>query len=257
MAEGSGGGRLSGKTALVTGASRGIGRAIALRLARDGATVAVHYATGGAEAAAVQAEIAGAGGSAFTLQGDLSRMDGIEGVVTELAQAVGREGAALDILINNAGRQIAEGPQADEAAFDHLIAINAKAAFFLIQRLAPLLRDGGRIVNISSGLSLLAFPDKMVYAMAKAATNSMTRSFAKVLGPRGIGVNAVLPGVIGTDMNPWVRNPQATERVARLSAFNRVGQPEDVADIVAFLVSGEARWITGELIDASGGARLG
>lgn len=127
---------------------------------------------------------------------------------------------------------------------------------FLIQRLSPLIADRGRIVNLSSGTSRIGFPDKLVYAMAKAATNAMTLSFARLLGPRGITVNAVLPGLIATDMNAWVRNPEAAARVAKIAILNRVGQPEDIAAIIAFLASAEAGWITGEMIDASGGARL-
>jgi NAD(P)-dependent dehydrogenase (short-subunit alcohol dehydrogenase family) len=162
----------------------------------------------------------------------------------------------LDILVNNAGLQVQEGPDADEAAFDLLFAVNVKAAYFLIQRLAPRIRDGGRIVNISSGLSRTAFPEKMVYGMTKAAMNAMTLSFAKLLGPRGISVNAILPGIIASDMNPWVRSPQAAARVGAMSVFNRVGEPEDVANVVAFLVSDDSGWITGELIGAGGGVHL-
>ncbi len=242
------------KTALVTGASRGIGRAIALRLAQLGATVGLHYAVGRDEAESLAAEIARQGGSAFTIRGDLSVIDGVEAIFKGLTEQLG-PGQVLDILVNNAGRQIAEGPHADEAAFDYLFAINVKAAFFLIQRLTPILCDGGRIINISSGTSLRGFPEKMVYAMAKAATNSMTKSFAELLGPRKITVNAVLPGIIATDMNAWARSPQGAERVAALSVFNRVGQPEDIADVVAFLASEDSRWVTGELISAAGAVR--
>lgn len=236
--------------ALVTGGSRGIGRAIALALAAQGHEVAVHYASNAAAAEHTVAAIAATGGSAFAIAGDLQTLDG----VMAIREALG--GRALSVLVNNAGRQLPEGTEADETTFDTLFAINVKAAYFLIQRLAPQIIDGGRIVNVSSGTSTIGFPDKMVYAMAKAATNAMTLSFAKALGPRGITVNAVLPGLIETDMNPWVRNPDAARRVAKLNALDRVGQPDDVAGVVAFLASPAARWVTGELLYASGGAQL-
>ena len=237
--------------ALVTGASRGIGRAVALALAADGYEIAVHYGTNPDAAQETISLIEAAGGTAFAVAADLQKLAGVEAI----AEALGDR--PIHVLVNNAGRQLADGPMAEEATFDALIAVNVKAAYFLIQKLTPQIVDGGRIINISSGTSTIGFPDKMVYAMAKAAMNAMTMSLAKALGPRGITVNAVLPGLIETDMNPWVRNPEAAARVANIAVLQRVGQPDDIADVVAFLASPAARWITGELLHASGGGQLG
>jgi NAD(P)-dependent dehydrogenase (short-subunit alcohol dehydrogenase family) len=248
---------LHGKIALVTGASRGIGRAIALKLARDGAQVFVHYSGSREAAEALANEVAALGGDdqARLVQADLSTMAGINA----LSEQVWAEGSCpLDILVNNAGIQLADGIAGlTSEAFDALMAINVKAPFFLTQRLLPRLADGGRVINMSSGLSQIAFPDKMAYAMGKAAIVSFTKSLAKELGPRGITVNAVAPGIIDTDMNPWVRSPGGAARVAGVSALGRVGQPADVADVVAFLAGHNARWITGAFVDASGGSLLG
>lgn len=248
---------LHGKIALVTGASRGIGRAVALKLAKEGAQVFVHFSGSHEAARAVAEEIVALGGDdqARLVQADLSTLAGIEALV---AQIRAEGDCPLDILVNNAGIQVADGIEGlTSEAFDSLMAINVKAPFFLTQQLIDRLADGGRVINMSSGLSQIAFPDKMAYAMGKAAIVSFTKSLAKVLGPRGITVNAVAPGIIDTDMNPWVRSPAGAQRVAGVSALGRVGQPADVADVVAFLASADARWITGAFIDASGGSLLG
>ena len=244
-------GRLEGRTALITGASRGIGKAIARRLAAEGARIGIHYGSSEADARALAAEIEAGGGSAFLVRARLDDLDG----VAALAEGI-PAGERIDILVNNAGISPPSGTDADEATFDALVAVNMKAPFFLIQRLAPRIADGGRIINLSSGLSHLPFPDAIVYSMTKAALNAMTRSFAKALGPRGICVNAVLPGIIRTDMSAWVDGPGGAERASARSVFRRVGEAADVADIVAFLASDDSRWGTGELIDASGGQFL-
>ncbi len=246
---------LQGKIALVTGASRGIGRATAIRLAQDGAEIFVHYSSDREGAQATASEIDAMGIETRLLQADLSSMDG----VNELARLVYAEGeCSLDILVNNAGIQTQDGiKNISEADYDALFAVNVKGAFFLTQKLLERLSDGGRVINVSSGLAQIAFPDKMAYAMGKAALISFSKSLAKELGPRGITVNAVAPGIIETDMNPWVKNPQASARVSGLSPLGRVGQPAEVADVIAFLASDEARWMTGAILDASGGALLG
>ncbi|MCX5493252.1 SDR family oxidoreductase [Kaistia dalseonensis] len=243
---------LKGKTALVTGASRGIGRAIAARLAADGARVGIHYGRSRDAAGALADEIAAAGGASFLVEGRLETLEGVEALAAGVEAVLG-DGGALDILVNNAGHQLPGGPQATEEAFDGLFAVNLKAPFFLIQKLGPRIADGGRIINISSGLSKKAIPDVMLYGMTKAALNAMTRAFAKEFGARGITVNAVLPGIIRSDMSRWVDQPAGAEIAKSRSVFDRVGEPEDVADIIAFLASTDSRWVTGELIDASGG----
>ncbi|GAA4608198.1 NAD(P)-dependent dehydrogenase (short-subunit alcohol dehydrogenase family) [Actinoplanes octamycinicus] len=252
---------LDGRIALVTGASRGIGRAIAERLGRDGAFVVVHYARDDAAAREVVATIAGAGGQAAAVRAELGTPGDIGTLFAGLERALrdaGRE-VALDILVNNAGIGLpATIEQVDEAGFDRVFAVNVKAPFFLTQRALPLLRDGGRIINVSSGVTRVAFPEGIAYASTKGALDAFGHSLAKHVGPRGITVNAVAPGVIDTDVNAgWLRdNPGAQATVAEWSALGRVGQPADVADAVAFLASDDARWVTAGRIDATGGARI-
>ncbi|WP_112242276.1 SDR family oxidoreductase [Kribbella monticola] len=241
------------KTALVTGGSRGIGRAIAVRLAADGTRVAVHY--GNNETAAKQTvdDIRAAGGDAFAVQADLAAADAVE----TLWAAFDHEADGLDILVNNAGIT-RQQPLAEVTPewFDQIVAVNVKAPFFLIQQGVRRLRDGGRIVNISSGVTRIAFPEDAPYAMTKGALNTLTLALAKELGPRGITVNSVAPGIIETEMNDWLEDPEAARQAASYSVFGRVGQPGDIADVVAFLASDDARWVSGQVVDATGGSRL-
>ena len=254
-------GKLDNKTALVTGASRGIGRAIAQRLAEDGALVAVHYATNEAAADETVALIEKDGGRAFAVRAEL----GVPGDVHELFLALEqglkeRTGeTTLDIVVNNAGATTPAGIAPEEVTpeeFDRLFAVNAKAPYFIVQRALPLLPEGGRIVNISSGLTRVANPDQVAYSMTKGAIEQLSLHFARHLAPRGITVNSVAPGI--TDNGSAVFDiPEAVEQMAQLSAFKRVGKARDVADVVAFLASDDARWVTGAFIDASGGTLLG
>ncbi|MFB7589980.1 SDR family oxidoreductase [Streptomyces sp. NPDC056169] len=245
---------LAGKTALVTGASRGIGRAIALRLAADGARVAVHYASNETAAKETVAAIEEAGGSAFAIRAEL----GVPGDAEALWKAFDEQADGLDILVNNAG---IAGPglihEVEEADYDRVFAVNAKAPFFIIKQGLGRLRDGGRIVNISSGVTKVAFPGMTSYAASKGAVEVLTLTLAQTLGSRGITVNAVSPGTIETDIHPWMADPAAKAHAAGFSVFDRVGQPDDVADVVGFLASDAARWVTGQNIDASGGSGLG
>ncbi|MGE8674138.1 MAG: SDR family oxidoreductase [Achromobacter kerstersii] len=250
---------LAGKTALVTGGSRGIGRAIALALGRRGAHVAVHYNAARDAADEVVSLIRDAGGRAWTLQADLASSDAAailaEALRHTVQQHTGVDG--LDILVNNAGvglrARLADVKPDD---FDRVLQVNLKTPFFLIQHCLPFLRDGGRIVNISSMGTRAAYPEMSVYAPAKAGLEALTLLLASDLGARGITVNAVLPGATATDMNTRARDPDISRAIAQTIALGRVGQPEDIADIVAFLASHEGRWVTGQSIDATGGQRL-
>lgn len=247
---------LAGKTALVTGASRGLGRAIAVRLAAAGALVAVHYGSNAAAAQETVEEIERAGGRAFTVEARLGEDGDLDKLFAGLEK--GLAGRPLDILVNNAG--VFTGAFEDTTAeeFDHAFAVNVRALFFLTQRALPLLRDGGRVINMSSGVTRLAIP-QVVYQMTKAAVDVLGRSLAALLGPRGITVNTVQPGVTDTDMNAgWLRgNPVTTAAVSGATALRRVGRPEDIAGTVVFLASDDARWVTGHAIDATGGYFLG
>ncbi|MEW1738249.1 SDR family oxidoreductase [Nocardia beijingensis] len=249
-------GALTGKTALVTGGSRGIGRAIAERLARDGARVAVHYHRDEQAAKETVAAIEAAGGAAFAIRAEL----GVPGDAAALWAAFDAHADGLDILVNNAGTDGIREPIAgtDEAAFDRVFAINAKAPFFITRLGLDRLRTGGRIINISTGLTHGAhMPQLIAYTMTKAAIDSFTSVLAKEVGARGITVNAVAPGIIDTDMNAnWLRDAEAQASVAAMSPLRRVGQTADVADVVGFLASDDARWVTGQWIDATGGALL-
>ncbi|EJN08908.1 SDR family oxidoreductase [Herbaspirillum sp. YR522] len=249
---------LTAKIALVTGASRGIGRAIAQSLAAQGASVIVHYNQAQEAADALVAEIRRQGGRAWTARADLALADGAARLVHAVQAIVGDAGAErIDILVNNAGvglrARIAEVTAGD---FDRVLQVNLKTPFFLIQGLLPLLRDGGRIVNVSSMGTRAAYPEMSVYAPAKAALEALTLLLAAELGPRNITVNAVLPGATATDLNQRASNPDTARVIAQSIALGRVGQPDDIAGIVAFLASDAGRWVTGQRIDATGGQRL-
>ncbi|NGO81448.1 SDR family oxidoreductase [Streptomyces sp. YC504] len=247
-------GRLTGKTALVTGGSRGIGRGIAERLGRDGARVAVHYGSNETAAKETVTAIEEAGGSAFAIRAEL----GVPGDAAQLWAEFDRQAQGLDILVNNAGIGVSE-PFAtlQEEEYERVFAVNAKAPFFVTQLGAQRLRDGGRIINVSSGLSHASvMPHLVAYAMTKGALDVFTRDLSKVLGPRGITVNAVAPGIVDTDINAdWLRaGDEAWANAASMSALGRVGAPSDIADVVAFLASEDGRWVTGQWIDATGGS---
>ncbi|MEV7603098.1 SDR family oxidoreductase [Kitasatospora sp. NPDC089797] len=253
-------GELDGRTALVTGGSRGIGRAIALRLAADGALVAVHYGDNEAAAAETVALIAKAGGRAFPVRarfGDGDAVDRLlEGLTAGLAE---HDQDGLDILVNNAGIHLAGSiARITEEEFDRLMAINVRAPLFVIQRTLPLLRDGGRIVTVASAAARIGSPVQIGYTLSKAAVAALAAPLANELGRRGITVNTVNPGVILTDMtSPWTGVPEAMAGLEAITALGRVGLPEDVADVVGFLVGPQGRWVTGQTLDASGGTYLG
>lgn len=251
---------LQGKIALVTGASRGMGRAIALRMAQEGAMVAVHYGSNRDAADETIRRIELEGGSAFALGADF-RVEGSIGALYEAldAELQARTGEnRLDILVNNAGAALMSSiEETTEAAYDQVMAVNAKTPFFLIQHALPRLRNGGRIINTSSATTRIAIPDILAYSMSKGAINSLTLTLAKQLGQRGITVNAICPGFVETDMNAgMLQDPNMRQFGANFSVFGRWGQPEDIASIAAFLASPDGSWITGQCIDASGGSYL-
>jgi NAD(P)-dependent dehydrogenase (short-subunit alcohol dehydrogenase family) len=250
---------LADRIALVTGASRGIGRAIAVRLAQDGACVGVHYRSESDKAKQTLDLIRAEGGDGFLVAADLADPAGAaclaDALIGELRTR--RDPPLLDVLVNNAGiddRKTIE--QVSEADFDRMLQINFKSPFFLIQKLLPVMADGGRIINISSMAARLSVPTMAVYASSKAALSTLSRVLAAHLGPRGITVNAVLPGATSTDLNPITSDPQRSRAVRDTVALGRIAEPGDIAPIVAFLASPEGGWITGETIEASGGQRL-
>ncbi|MER6047892.1 SDR family oxidoreductase [Streptomyces sp. NPDC001793] len=254
---------LDGKTALVTGGSRGIGRAIAERLGRDGAVVALTYARDQAAADETVARIRKDGGRAVALhaplgeRGDAAALwSAFDARITEHAPGTG---PAVDIIVNNAGIGMPSAlPALTEDDFDRVFAVNVRAPFFVVREGLTRLRDGGRIINVSSGAGRLAMPVAIAYGATKAALDNFTLNLAQELGGRGITANAVAPGIIDTDVNAdWLRgNPAAEAEAAARAALGRVGRPDDVADIVAFLASHDSRWITGKVLDATGGVRL-
>jgi len=251
--------RLAGKRCLVTGASRGIGRGIALDLAREGAVVAVHCARRVEQAQRVVAEIQSFGGAAFPVVADFEDNNRLRALVAdtvrEFADRTGHP--QIDVLVNNAGVMGGTCFEATgEAAFDELVRVNVKSPFFLTQEVLRVMPDNGRIVNISTGLTKVANPDEIAYAMTKGALEQLTRHLAKGVASRGITVNAVAPGI--TDNGSAVfDDPAALAMMSSLSPFGRVGAPAEIAAAVSFLASDDARWITGSVIEASGGSVLG
>jgi 3-oxoacyl-[acyl-carrier protein] reductase len=248
---------LTGKTALVTGASRGIGRAIAERLAADGARVAVHYGSNESAANETIAAIEDAGGSAFAVRAELGVPGDVDTLFAGLQEDL--DGRPLDVLVNNAAiigySATIDGATVED--FDRLFAVNVRAPLFIIQRALPLMRAGSRIVNVSSGVTWFATPE-VVYGMTKGALNVLTRSLAHTQGARGITVNTVSPGITETDMNSWLtESPEAAGNVARMVALGRHGQPADIADAVAFFASDDSRWVTGQVLEVNGGLFLG
>jgi 3-oxoacyl-[acyl-carrier protein] reductase len=253
-------GALKGRTALVTGASRGIGRSIALRLAREGALVAVHYRGDAVAAAETLAEIRDQGGRAFGIRTELGSPEGAETLYAGFDAGLAEFGTArgLDILVNNAG--VSGSARIDEVTpelFDRIFNVNAKSLLFVAQLGLRRMHEGGRIINVSSAATRIAYPESVVYSMSKGAVNTFTLALAKEVGERSITVNAVAHGFVETDMNlAKRRTPEAAAQLAGWSVFGRLGRTRDIADIVAFLASEDSRWITGQCIDASGGSRL-
>ncbi len=242
--------KLSGKTALVTGSSRGIGRAIAEQLSRDGAAVAINYISNANGAEETAAEIKAAGGDAIALQADVSKLEDIHRLFDQTIEHYGR----LDILINNAGIRISKNvADIDETEYDRLFNINVKGTFFACQQAARRLSDGGRIINISSAVTRMMLAGYSIYAASKGAVDQITRVLAKELGGRHITVNAVAPGPVDTELFRDGKSDELIQQMAQMAALGRVGEVQDIADAVAFLASDDARWITGQCIHVNGG----
>jgi 3-oxoacyl-[acyl-carrier protein] reductase len=245
---------LSGKTALVTGASRGIGRASALALAKAGAQVVVHYGSGEKAAAAVVAEIREAGGRAEKVAADLRAPDGPHALAARVRSIVGDR---LDILVANAG--ISKAASIEETTvedFDDLFAVNVRAPYFLVQQLLPTLCKDSSIVLLSSLAAHAAVGKLSAYAATKGAIDTLVKYFASALGDRGIRVNAVAPGVVDTDMSNFARSDAGRDFTLGMQALKRIAQPGDIGAVVVFLASEEARWITGDTLSVDGGSKL-
>lgn len=251
--------KLQKKVALVTGASRGIGRAIAVRLAADGALVAVHYGSNPQAANETIKIIERAGGKAFAVKADLSSIAEVNRLFSALdAELTKRTGGTrFDILVNNASiAEVSPIEQTSEEMFDRHFAINVKAVYFLTKGALSRLNDGGRIVNISSSGTRFAEPSHSAYYMTKGAVNNLTLTLAQQLGKRGITVNSLAPGVTDTEINAAWLNADAKQYLSGQTALGRVGAPEDMAGVAAFLASNDSGWVTGQIIEASGGLRL-
>lgn len=245
---------LSGKTALVTGASRGIGRASALALAGAGAQVLVHYTRGTAEAEDVVNEIRKAGGRAEAIAADLAAPDGAHKLAKQVRGIIG---GRLDILVANAGvSKTATIEDTTIEDFDNLFAVNVRAPFFLVQQLLPILHEGSRIVLLSSLAARTTVGTLSAYAATKGAIDTLVKHFASVLGARGIRVNAVAPGVVQTDMSNFTKTEAGRDYTLGMQALKRLAEPDDIGGVVAFLASDDARWITGDTIHVDGGSKL-
>lgn len=241
---------LAEKVAIVTGASRGIGRAIALKLASNGASVVVNYAGNADKAQEVVAEIEKLGVQAIALQADVSKVADIQRLFEQTIERFGK----IDILVNNAGvtfyKPITEVTEED---FDKIFAINVKGTYFACQQAAHHLADGGRIINFSSSTTAMMLPTYSAYVGTKGAVEQITRVVAKELGGRQITVNVISPGPTDTELFRQGKSEEQINRFAQMAALGRLGQVQDIADVVAFLASEEARWITGQNIRVNGG----
>ncbi len=251
---------MGNKIAIITGGSRGLGRNTAVNLAQRGVDIAFTYRVNEKEAESLIREVESLGRKAagFRLNtGDIQAFDGFVAEVRKTLQSWGRD--RFDYLVNNAGNSLhAAFNETTEAQFDEIFNVHVKGVYFLTQKLLPLIKDGGRIVNISSGLARFALPGSYAYGSAKGAIEVLTRYLAKELGPRGITANVIAPGAIETDFSGgMVRdNPEVNKRVAEMTALGRVGVPDDIGPMIASFLSDENRWVNGQRIEVSGGMAL-
>lgn len=240
----------SGKTALITGSSRGIGAELARHLACDGFKVVVNYASGAAAAEAVVEAIRAAGGEAIAVQADIAD----PAAVGALFDAADRAFGGIDVVINSAGvMTLAPIAEFDDEAFDQTIAINVKGAFNVCREAARRVRDGGRIINLSTSVIGVRLPTYGVYVASKGAVEALTQVLAQEMRGRGVTVNAVAPGPVATDLFLTGKSPEQIERMAKMHPLERLGQPEDIARVVSFLASPEGGWVNGQVLRANGG----
>ena len=238
------------QVAIVTGASRGIGAAIARRLGRAGMAVVVNYARGRAEAEKVVAEVVATGGQGIAVEADLSAADGARKLFDAAEKAYGR----VDVLVNNAGiMKLAPIAEVTDEDLDAHLAVNLAGVLRGMREAARRLHEGGRIVSVSTSVVGLYQPRYGVYAATKAAVETLTHILAKELGPRGITVNAVAPGPVETELFLSDKTEDQVNAIRKMNPFGRLGRPEDIADVVAWLASEEARWVSGQVIRANGG----
>jgi len=240
----------SNKVAIVTGASRGIGAAVAERLGRDGFTVIVNYSGNAAPAEAVVRNIEAAGGRALTAKADVSDAQAVRGMFDAAEAAF----SGVDVLVNNAGiMKLAKFADADDASFDQQIAVNLKGTFNTLREAAKRLRDGGRIVNFSTSVVGTKLETYGIYTATKAAVEAMTPILAKELRGRNISVNAVAPGPTATDLFMTGKSPELVERMAKMAPLERLATPEDIAGVVAFLAGPDGGWVNGQVLRTNGG----
>jgi NAD(P)-dependent dehydrogenase (short-subunit alcohol dehydrogenase family) len=245
---------LTNKTALVTGASRGIGRATARALAAAGARVIVHYGNAAGEAESLVAEIRGSGGKANAVGADLAAPDGAHKLAKEVRTLIGDR---LDILVANAGVATSASIEDQTVAdFDRMFAVNVRAPFFLVQQLLPVLGERSSVVLLSSLAARASVGVLPAYSATKGAIDTLVKHFGALLGPRGIRVNAVAPGVIDTDMSSFARSDEGRNYTLSIQALQRIGHADDVADVIAFLASDASRWVTGDTIQVGGGSKI-
>ncbi|MBW4564462.1 MAG: SDR family oxidoreductase [Mojavia pulchra JT2-VF2] len=241
---------LTEKVAIVTGASRGIGRAIALKLAGNGAFVVVNYVGNTAKAQEVVAEITQQKGQAIAVQGDISQIGDIKRLFDQTIEHFGK----VDILVNNAGIAFYQPiTQVTDQEFDKILAINVKGTYFACQQAAQQMAEGGRIINFSSSTTAMMLPTYSAYVATKGAVEQITRVLAKELGTKRITINAVSPGPTDTELFREGKTEEQINRLAQMAALGRLGDVEEIASVVAFLASDEARWITGQNIRVNGG----
>jgi 3-oxoacyl-[acyl-carrier protein] reductase len=245
---------LSRKIALVTGGSRGIGRAAAIALGKAGAQVIVHYGRAAKEAEGVVAQLRQAGGRADAIPADLGAPDGAHKLAKQVREIVGER---LDILVANAGiSRPATIEQTTVADFDELFAVNVRAPFFVVQQLLPVLGEGSSVTFVSSLGARAAVGSLSAYSATKGAIDTLVKHFASELGPRGIRVNAVAPGIVATDMSQFAKTEKGRDYATGIQALKRIAQPDDIGGVIAFLASEDARWITGDTIRVDGGSKL-